>query len=64
VEALHHYSDAVTSAAAFVGIAIAVWAGPGYEMADDWAAVLACGADSMAARIPAPPAPTMTTSYS
>jgi cation diffusion facilitator family transporter len=43
VEALHHYSDAVTSAAAFVGIAIAVWAGPGYEMADDWAALLACG---------------------
>jgi len=43
VEALHHYSDAVTSAAAFVGITIAVWAGPGYEMADDWAALLACG---------------------
>jgi cation diffusion facilitator family transporter len=42
VEALHHYSDAVTSAAAFVGIAVAVWAGPGYETADDWAALLAC----------------------
>jgi cation diffusion facilitator family transporter len=42
VEALHHYSDAVTSAAAFVGIAIAVWGGPGYETADDWAALLAC----------------------
>jgi cation diffusion facilitator family transporter len=42
VEALHHYSDAVTSGAAFVGIAIAVWGGKGYETADDWAALLAC----------------------
>ena len=42
VEALHHYSDAITSAAAFVGIGIAVWGGPGYETADDWAALLAC----------------------
>lgn len=43
VEAWHHYSDAITSAAAFVGIAIAVAAGDGYEAADDWAALLACG---------------------
>ena len=42
IEAWHHYSDAVTSAAAFVGIAIAVWGGKGWEAADDWAALLAC----------------------
>jgi cation diffusion facilitator family transporter len=42
-EAWHHYSDAITSAAAFVGIAIAVVMGEGYEAADDWAALIACG---------------------
>jgi cation diffusion facilitator family transporter len=42
VEAMHHASDAITSAAAFVGIAIAVAEGPGWEAADDWAALLAC----------------------
>ncbi|WP_438481010.1 cation diffusion facilitator family transporter [Oleiharenicola lentus] len=42
VEAMHHWADALTSAAAFVGISIALWAGPGYESADDWAALLAC----------------------
>lgn len=42
-EAWHHRSDAMTSAAAFVGIAIALAAGPGYEDADDWAALVACG---------------------
>jgi cation diffusion facilitator family transporter len=42
-EAWHHYSDALTSAAAFVGIAIAVTCGEGYEAADDWAALAACG---------------------
>lgn len=42
VEALHHYSDAITSAAAFVGISIALWGGRGYETADDWAALVAC----------------------
>ena len=41
VEALHHWSDAMTSAAAFVGIAIAVWGGKGWETADDWAALFA-----------------------
>lgn len=41
-EAWHHYSDALTSAAAFAGIAVAVAGGPGYESADDWAALLAC----------------------
>ena len=37
----HHLSDAVTSAAAFVGISIALRGGPGWESADDWAALLA-----------------------
>ncbi len=42
IEAWHHYADALTSAAAFVGIAIAVWGGRGFETADDWAALFAC----------------------
>jgi cation diffusion facilitator family transporter len=42
-DAWHHLSDAVTSAAAFVGIAIALWGGPGWESADDWAALVASG---------------------
>lgn len=42
-DALHHRSDAITSAAAFVGISIGLIGGPGYEAADDWAALLACG---------------------
>jgi len=41
VEALHHWSDALTSAAAFVGISIAIWGGRGWETADDWAALFA-----------------------
>ncbi|HEX2861486.1 MAG TPA: cation diffusion facilitator family transporter [Lacunisphaera sp.] len=41
-EALHHWTDAMTSAAAFVGIAIALIGGPGWEAADDWAALFAC----------------------
>lgn len=41
-EAWHHRSDALTSAAAFIGIAVGVIGGPGYEAADDWAALLAC----------------------
>lgn len=41
-EAWHHYADAVTSAAAFIGIAIAVIGGEGYEASDDWAALVAC----------------------
>ncbi|MDP1799644.1 MAG: cation diffusion facilitator family transporter [Planctomycetaceae bacterium] len=40
-DAWHHRSDAITSAAAFLGILIALWGGPGWEAADDWAAVLA-----------------------
>lgn len=42
VEALHHWSDAMTSAAAFLGISVALWGGPGWETADDWAALFAC----------------------
>jgi cation diffusion facilitator family transporter len=42
IEALHHWSDAMTSAAAFIGIAIALWGGKGWETADDWAALFAC----------------------
>lgn len=42
VEAAHHWSDAVTSAAAFVGIAVALAGGAGWEAADDWAALFAC----------------------
>lgn len=41
-EAWHHAADALTSAAAFIGIAVAVAAGPGYAAADDWAALVAC----------------------
>ncbi len=42
IEALHHWSDALTSGAAFVGICIALWGGKGWETADDWAALFAC----------------------
>lgn len=42
-DAWHHRSDALTSLAAFVGIATALLGGPGWESADDWAALLACG---------------------
>jgi len=40
-DAQHHFSDALTSAAAFIGISIAVIRGPGWESADDWAALAA-----------------------
>jgi len=38
-DAWHHRADAITSALAFVGISIALIGGPGYESADDWAAL-------------------------
>ena len=41
-DAWHHRSDALTSFAAFIGISIALIGGPGYESADDWAALVAC----------------------
>lgn len=40
-DAWHHRSDAITSLTAFVGISIALIGGPGYESADDWAALVA-----------------------
>jgi len=40
-DAWHHRSDAITSAAAFLGIGLALWGGPGWESADDWAALVA-----------------------
>jgi cation diffusion facilitator family transporter len=42
-DAWHHRSDAITSIAAFIGISIALLGGPGWEPADDWAALFACG---------------------
>ena len=42
-DAWHHRSDALTSLAAFIGITIAIVGGKGYEAADAWAALLACG---------------------
>lgn len=41
-DAWHHRSDAITSGAAFLGIAVALIGGPGYEKADDVAALLGC----------------------
>ncbi len=41
-DAWHHRSDALTSAAAFIGISVALLGGEGYESADDWAALSAC----------------------
>ena len=47
VDAWHHLSDALTSGAAFVGIAVALWGVRRGDMrwaaADDWAALLAAG---------------------
>jgi len=42
-DAWHHRSDAITSVLAFIGISIAILLGPGYESADDWAALFASG---------------------
>lgn len=38
-DAWHHRSDALTSAAAFIGISVALLGGPGWAPADDWAAL-------------------------
>lgn len=40
-DAWHHRSDAITSTAAFIGISVALIGGPGWEEADDWAALVA-----------------------
>jgi cation diffusion facilitator family transporter len=42
-DAWHHRSDAITSAVAGVGIALALAGGPEWAVADDWAAVVASG---------------------
>jgi cation diffusion facilitator family transporter len=41
LDAWHHRSDAITSAAAAVGISVALIGGERYEPADDWAALFA-----------------------
>lgn len=40
-DAWHHRSDAITSLAAAIGISVALAGGPGWEAADDWAALAA-----------------------
>ncbi|WP_309673179.1 cation diffusion facilitator family transporter [Gemmatimonas sp.] len=42
-DAWHHRADAITSGAAFIGISMALIGGPGWEPADDWAALVAAG---------------------
>ena len=41
-DALHHRSDAIISAAAFVGISISLLGGGRWSRADNWAALFAC----------------------
>ena len=41
-DAWHHRSDALTSAAAFIGISTALIGGERWQSADDWAALFAC----------------------
>jgi cation diffusion facilitator family transporter len=40
-DSAHHLSDAITSGAAAIGIGAALIGGPGWEPADDWAALVA-----------------------
>lgn len=46
-DASHHRADAITSGAAFIGIAVALAGGPGWEAADDWAALVAAAVISV-----------------
>ncbi len=41
-DAWHHRTDALTSAAALIGISIALIGGPAWQTADAWAALFAC----------------------
>jgi cation diffusion facilitator family transporter len=41
-DAWHHRSDALTSAAAFIGISTTLVGGKRWQSADDWAAIFAC----------------------
>jgi cation diffusion facilitator family transporter len=55
-DAWHHRSDALTSAAAFVGISLALIGGERWRSADDWAAIFACaviGANGIRLLVPA-----------
>jgi cation diffusion facilitator family transporter len=55
-DAWHHRSDALTSAAAFVGISLALLGGERWQSADDWAALFACaviGANGVRLALPA-----------
>jgi cation diffusion facilitator family transporter len=40
-DAWHHRADVITSGCAFIGISVALIGGEGWEMADDWAALVA-----------------------
>lgn len=55
-DAWHHRADAITSLAAFVGISIALIGGPGYESADDFAALIAAGVIALNAALLMKPA--------
>ena len=55
-DAWHHRSDALTSAAAFIGISVALIGGERWRSADDWAALFACaviGANGIRLLVPA-----------
>jgi cation diffusion facilitator family transporter len=55
-DAWHHRSDALTSAAAFIGISVALIGGERWQSADDWAALFACaviGANGVRFAVPA-----------
>jgi cation diffusion facilitator family transporter len=55
-DAWHHRSDALTSAAAFIGISLALVGGERWQSADDWAALFACaviGANGVHLALPA-----------
>src|SRR5438477_9222260 len=55
-DAWHHRSDALTSAAAFIGISVALIGGERWQSADDWAALFACaviGANGVRLLLPA-----------
>src|ERR1700730_18433666 len=55
-DAWHHRSDALTSAAAFIGISVALIGGELWQSADDWAALFACavvGANGIRLLLPA-----------
>jgi cation diffusion facilitator family transporter len=55
-DAWHHRSDALTSAAAFIGISLALIGGERWRSADDWAALFACaviGANGVRLLLPA-----------